>query len=1311
MYVLMIKLYKTILRKTRSSILVASMLLCIPLSSFAAPMNGNYTINKSVAASSTNYTTFQSLFSALASNGVNGAVSVTVLNGPYTEQVSANAINGASAVNTITINGNGQTLSFSATSSSSQHTMMMNGADWVTIKNLTIQALGTTYAWGVRLTNNSDYITIDGCTIRVPNVTSTSSLNSVCITATASTTSPASSGANCKYLTVQNCVLTGGTTYGPYYGMCLYAQSSNSTVSGIKILNNTIKNFYVYGNYLYNCNDLEFNGNKITRDANYTRITTTYGMYIILCVNTKIRNNEIYNLFQAVSTTSTFYGILFTSNTTSGTQHEVSNNLIYNNTSNGSWFGIYLSCTYNVDVTHNTVSHQNNSPSSGTQYGVYLTCSYTGRSVKNNIINMDMGGASTRYGIYNGGITTIMDIDRNNIYVTGVNGYTGYYNGNQQTPKDWQSISAPGSPFDANSTFVNPNFVSTTVGSQLIPQSINIDDLGTPIAGVTTDFSGAPRSLTAPDPGAVEFTIDANVNKIETLGGLQTCLGQKDDVKVWIKNNSPIVLSGFNVTYTVNNTNPVSEAFTGSINPNDSAQFTFAKQVEYNTVGLADIRASIANKPKYGPYGVNVKPSPIGSEITKGTAFQGQFLTGSSNDPDIVANPDEITYEFTTPTGYLNSGYGSTWVINTFISTTAKNAIIDPSNIVRTNANSGGNYKVKVKPAASLTDDTIYISMAAYSLTTLCEAPLVNRAIFVAPRPTAVIDATDVCEKATMDLISKSTISSGSMKYKWEFGDGTVSDFSDNAKVYSTFGTYTVKLTATSNYGYSNTATKTVTVFEAPKVDYLYDNQCEGKAVPFTNNSTVANGSPVYSWDFGDKKGTSNAPSPNYTYTTPGTYFASLTVTDAKNCATTITKPVSYFKKPTADFVLPATICNQSEVMFTNASIASGNTGYSWDYGNGTVAQSAQGTTTYANTGNYIVKLIARNEFGCADTASKPFTITEAPIADFVTTGKCIGDPVTYTNNTNEPSGTTVDYEWNFGEDGANSTAKNGSYVYTAVGNYKITLKAKSTNGCTTQKETMVTFGEKPLVGFDLPANACEGKDVELRNSSKVSAGVLSYAWDLGNGNSTATNPVANYATAGNYNVSLVATSGIGCTSSASKSITITATPNSNFLIESSKTGNGGIILTPANPNGTAKYTWLYGDGGKGSEKGKHTYRFNSGLGLFMISLEVEENGCSSNTTQEVRINVLSVDDADANSLNVYPNPSNGLVGIYAQGIDGVRTLQIVDILGKIIYTGAVDFSAQEKIQIDLSHQKAGVYFVKIITDNEVLSGKVTIVK
>lgn len=1304
----MIKLYTLFLGKQRP-IGIFVLLLCLTTAAYAAPMNGNYTINKSIASSSTNFTSFQALFTALSSNGVDGPVIVNVSNGPYTQQVSANAIGGVSSTNTITINGNGQTLNFNATSTAARHTLLMNGADWVKINNLTIEALGATFAWGVRLTNNSDYITFEGCTVNVPNVTSTSSLNSVCITATASTTSIQSTGDNCKNLTVQNCTLTGGTSFGPYFAMCLYAQSSEATVSNIVIKNNVIKNFYVYGNYFYRCNDLLFEGNEIKRDPNYTRISTTYGVFVTQCQNTKLRNNDIHDLFAGVtSSTNTTYNIFYSGNTNSTTQHEVSNNRIYNSNSLSTWAGIYVSCTYNVDISHNTISHTAN-PFFGTQYGVFFNCSYSGRSVRNNIIYLDMPGTSFRYGIYNG-TTTTMNINRNNIYVTGTNGNVGFYNGDQKTPAAWQAVTGPGAPYDANSTFISPNLVSTTVGSQLIPRAVALDDLGTPIAGISTDYSGAPRSLTAPDPGATEFTIDANVTRVSTTGGNLACQGETDPVSVWIKNNAGFTIDNFTVTYTSTGANPVSitEPFVGSIPSGDSAQHNFATPLTLTNTGNDNINAFIGNKPPIGNYNIAINPSPIGAEITKGSPFQGQFYTGNNTDPDILANPDQLTYEVTAPTGYDKKDYGITWSINTFITKTLKNAIIPAGNITTTNANSSNNYKILVKPGIGLTDDTLVIQLAAYSLTTLCEAPMLERNIFVAPRPKADFSHINVCEKEAVTLQSTSTISSGTIKYDWDFGDGTSSDFADNNKIYGTYGNYTVKLTVTSNYGYTDNITKTVTVHQSPIVDFSYDNKCEGDAVPFTDNSVIPSGGAVYHWDFGDGVGTSSSTNPSYTYTTPKLYHPSLTITDANKCVTTLSQPVTYSANPKADFILPALSCSQTPLQLTNTSIPAGNTGYSWDYGNGQPSNTKDGSTSYAAAGSYTVTLTAQNDFGCSNVKTQSITITEAPVASFTINGKCIGEPITITNTTNEPG--TVGYQWQLGEDGANSTDKNPSYIYKSVGDYTITLTASSTNGCSTSSSQTVTFGEKPIVAFASSEKACEGEDVLLTNNTVVSQGTLTYDWNLGNGNSTATNPTANYTTAGNYTISLTATSGIGCTASATRSITINATPNSNFALESSKTGNGGIELTPIAPGGTGDYTWLYGDGGKSTNKNKHTYTYNGQIGLFNVTLIINNDGCESNTSKEVRINVLSTQDITNSNINIYPNPSNGWVNVDLNGLEGAKKIQVMDVAGRLITSLAVN-SAQTNYTLDMGNTNAGVYFVQIITDGGSYNNKITIVK
>ena len=129
--------------------LIAGFLL-ISSASFGA-FSGTYTIDAKSAASSTNYQSFTSIFGDMFNgtrtdggtsngSGISGAVTINVVSGsgPYTEQVTIKQISGISATNTIVVNGNGNTIQFSATSSSTSHTILFDGADYVTIDNLKI---------------------------------------------------------------------------------------------------------------------------------------------------------------------------------------------------------------------------------------------------------------------------------------------------------------------------------------------------------------------------------------------------------------------------------------------------------------------------------------------------------------------------------------------------------------------------------------------------------------------------------------------------------------------------------------------------------------------------------------------------------------------------------------------------------------------------------------------------------------------------------------------------------------------------------------------------------------------------------------------------------------------------------------------------------------------------------------------------------------------------------------------------------------------------------------------------------------------
>ena len=112
----------------------------VTTSAVALP-GGTYTINGGLATGGTNFNSFSDFRQAIVCGGIAGPVVVNVINkgSNYNEQVAFGAIGGASAINTITINGNGQTLS--AGGGSQYATLLFNGSKYFKIKNLKVLIL------------------------------------------------------------------------------------------------------------------------------------------------------------------------------------------------------------------------------------------------------------------------------------------------------------------------------------------------------------------------------------------------------------------------------------------------------------------------------------------------------------------------------------------------------------------------------------------------------------------------------------------------------------------------------------------------------------------------------------------------------------------------------------------------------------------------------------------------------------------------------------------------------------------------------------------------------------------------------------------------------------------------------------------------------------------------------------------------------------------------------------------------------------------------------------------------------------------
>lgn len=134
---------------------------------------------------------------------------------------------------------------------------------------------------------------------------------------------------------------------------------------------------------------------------------------------------------------------------------------------------------------------------------------------------------------------------------------------------------------------------------------------------------------------------------------------------------------------------------------------------------------------------------------------------------------------------------------------------------------------------------------------------------------------------------------------------------------------------------------------------------CSG-AYSFTNASTATSGIASYLWNFGDGS-TSTLPAPSHTYVTSGTYYVTLTVTDANGCKADIRKQLIY-NATTAPVITAASI-------FVTPSCSDSN--------NGTLTVTTTGVTTPGVTGGtapYTYELVSPSPMIRASQASNNFT-------------------------------------------------------------------------------------------------------------------------------------------------------------------------------------------------------------------------------------------------------------------------------------------------------------------------------------------------
>ena len=134
------------------------------------------------------------------------------------------------------------------------------------------------------------------------------------------------------------------------------------------------------------------------------------------------------------------------------------------------------------------------------------------------------------------------------------------------------------------------------------------------------------------------------------------------------------------------------------------------------------------------------------------------------------------------------------------------------------------------------------------------------------------------------------------------------------------------------------------------------------------------------------------------------------------------------------------------------------------------------------------------------------------------------GRPVAYSSaGSSDADGRIVSYQWDFG-DGASSSEPNPKHVYAAPGSYRVTLTVTDDDGATASARTLSSVAE------DKPVAAFYGDKIRLKYGGRVrfrdrsTNSPTRWHWVFPGGTpptSNERNPVVQYQTAGEYDVSL----------------------------------------------------------------------------------------------------------------------------------------------------------------------------------------------
>jgi len=360
---------------------------------------------------------------------------------------------------------------------------------------------------------------------------------------------------------------------------------------------------------------------------------------------------------------------------------------------------------------------------------------------------------------------------------------------------------------------------------------------------------------------------------------------------------------------------------------------------------------------------------------------------------------------------------------------------------------------------------------------------------------------------------------------------------------------------------------------------------------------------------------------PSTADTTAGSVIVYVTSTGNGNCLASTDSTIIYFTPTTSSTITSAGVTCASNPMVLGVNVSTGS-GVWTSSGTGTFAPND--TTVNAvyypsaaddAAGNITLIFSSTNNGGCrsaSDTLN--VTIIPSPTAAYSSVSACPGLPVTFTDASTASVGSVIGWNWIFGDGSPNANTQNASHAYPNGGPYTVLLIVTSTNGCVDTLSQTLNVYYQPNAIFGANGICLVDGTVFTDLSTVTGSSITSWNWAFGDAtNSTIQNPLHNYPTSGNYNVTLIAQSAQGCLDTITQTISVLAGPTANFTADDFTADvNQTVNFTDQSVNAVSWY-WTFGDSSSDSsstlQNPSHAY---SEGGFYDVCLYVTDiNGCT----------------------------------------------------------------------------------------------------